>query len=194
VKPCSKNQQGALIGLFQKGGESMTQTSIQTILETLTNTRDKVVKEVASLHDTQLNAKPKREKWSIAQNLHHLHLVEQAVTSAITYALHKTERVQVTLKPVQATLNRAYKREAPEQMKPTDTIMKQDEIQDLLQTSRRELLHVIHSVTDERDLFEKAAKHPVFGEINVQQWLEFLDYHEKRHLAQIQEAKRALHS
>ncbi len=44
------------------------------------------------LNDTEVNVKPRRDKWSIIQILHHLHLVEQSVTSALAYALQKNER------------------------------------------------------------------------------------------------------
>lgn len=169
-----------------------TNASVKTILKALSSTRETIIQELDGLSDTQLNEKPRREKWSIVQNLHHLHLVEQAVTSGITYALHKSERKDVALKPVHLTADRTHKREVLDQMKPTETIMKREQICTLLQSSRDKLFHMLHSVTDEQDLFEKSLQHPVFGELSLYQWLEFLDLHEQRHLEQIQEAKRAL--
>jgi hypothetical protein len=182
--------------MFCKGGRNMVNqkenASLATILEALSSTREEISQELDGLTDTQLNTKPKREKWSIVQNLHHLHLVEQAVTSSVTYALHKGETKDVPLKPVHVTTDRTHKREAPEQMKPTETIMKREQISGMLQSSRDKLLHTLHSIVDKQQLFEKVLQHPVFGELNLYQWLEFLDLHEQRHLEQIREAKRAL--
>ena len=57
----------------------------------------------------------------------------------------------------------------------------------MLEHSRQELLHALHSVIDEKDLFENGLKHPVFNDLNLYQWVQFLDLHEQRHLTQLKE-------
>ncbi|MEC2537153.1 DinB family protein, partial [Bacillus cereus] len=95
-------------------------------------------------------------------------------------------------KDLQLTLDRTHKREAPQQMQPTETLMKKQQGIQLLEHSRQELLHALHSVIDEKDLFENGLKHPVFNDLNLYQWVQFLDLHEQRHLTQLKEAKHAI--
>ena len=45
---------------------------------------------------------------------------------------------------------------------------------------------------NEKELFEKSLKHPIYGELNLYQWVQFLDLHEQRHLTQLKEAKHAI--
>ncbi|MCP8968524.1 DinB family protein [Ectobacillus ponti] len=171
-----------------------TTAGLAAVLQSLEHTREKLLQEVQGLSDVQLNSKPKREKWSIMQNLHHLHLIEQAVAASVDDALRHSEREQLYAKPVERTLDRTYKVEAPEQVRPTETILKEEQIRQMLAHSRGELLKVLQQVTDEMEVLEKSSRHPIFGKLSLQQWLEFLNHHEQRHIAQIQEAKRALHS
>ncbi|MFX3623007.1 MAG: DinB family protein [Ectobacillus sp.] len=165
---------------------------MEALFTALATTRDMLWKEIEGLNDTQLNAKPKREKWSIVQNLHHLDLVEQSVISAIVNGLKKEECKEVPIKPVHLALDRTHKAETPEQMRPTETLMKEEQIRNLLQNSRTKLLEVLGS-TNKQELTEKYSNHPMFGELSLYQWVEFLNFHEQRHLEQIREAKQALH-
>ncbi|MFC9707189.1 DinB family protein [Paenibacillus sp. NPDC056933] len=41
-------------------------------------------------------------------------------------------------------------------------------------------------------LRSKSFPHPVFGEMDLAQWIDFASYHEERHLAQIQHIKQRL--
>ncbi|MGI2747807.1 DinB family protein [Bacillus cytotoxicus] len=166
--------------------------SLETLLQSLQATRHALLSEVEMLNDTDVNIKPRRDKWSIIQIMHHLHLVEQSVTSALVYALQKREGKFVPLKDLQLMLDRTYKREAPQQMQPTETLMKKQQGIQLLEHSRQELLHTLHSIIDEKELYQNSLKHPVFQELSLYQWIQFLDLHEQRHLTQLKEAKHAI--
>ncbi|MBE7102922.1 DinB family protein [Bacillus cereus] len=172
--------------------QSNMDVSLETLVHSLQSTRSTLLSEIEMLNDTEVNVKPRRDKWSIIQILHHLHLVEQSVTSALVYALQKKERKLAPFKDLQLTLDRTHKREAPQQMKPTETLMKKLQGIQLLEHSRQELLHVLHSVIDEKELFENGLKHPIFNDLNLYQWVQFLDLHEQRHLTQLKEAKHAI--
>lgn len=172
--------------------QSNMNVSLETLLQSLQSTRNTLLSEIEMLNDTEVNVKPRRDKWSIIQILHHLHLVEQSVTASLVYALQKKDRKVVPLKDLQLTLDRTHKREAPQQMQPTETLMKKQQGIQLLEHSRAELLHTLHSIIDEKELFENSLKHPVFHELNLYQWIQFLDLHEQRHLTQLKEAKYAI--
>ncbi|PGZ95949.1 Putrescine importer [Bacillus pseudomycoides] len=172
--------------------QSYANMNMETLLRGMSSTRRMILSEIEMLTDTEINTKPRRDKWSIMQVLHHLHLVEQSVTSAIVYALHKNERKVVPLQDLQAILDRTRKRAASQQMQPTETLMKKAQMIQLLQSSREKLLNVLHSIVNEKELFERSLKHPVFDELNLYQWVQFLDLHEQRHLTQLKEAKHSI--
>lgn len=172
--------------------QSNMNVSLENLLQSLHATRSTLLSEIEMLNDTEINVKPRRDKWSMMQILHHLHLVEQFVTSSLVYALHKKEKKVVPLKDLQSVLNRTYKKEASQQVQPTETLMKKQQGIQLLEHSRAELLHALQSVTDEKELLENSLKHPVFQELNLYQWVQFLDLHEQRHLTQLKEAKHAI--
>ncbi len=128
------------------------------LLQSLQATRHALLSEVETLNDTDVNIRPRRDKWSIIQIMHHLHLVEQSITSALVYALQKREGKFVPFKDLQLTLDRTYKREAPQQMQPTETLMKKQHGIQLLEHSRQELLHTLHSIIDEKRTMPKFIK------------------------------------
>jgi hypothetical protein len=59
----------------------------------------------------------------------------------------------------------------------------------LLTKSRENLLNVLRSIDDKSILSKKAAKHPAFGELSLEQWIELLYIHEQRHIEQIKDIK-----
>ncbi|WP_416825558.1 DinB family protein [Ectobacillus polymachus] len=168
----------------------MKTESLSHILNELKTTRAAILREIEKLPDTQLNAKPKREMWSMIQILHHLHLVEQSVTSNITYSLQNCEPQDVPRKMIPVTLDHIH---IPDQFMPTETIMKRDQMIELLKASRARLLKVLGEIEDERELWRKSSSHPMLGELGLGQWLQFYERYERQYLYEIQEAKRALH-
>ena len=55
--------------------------------DNLYETRNSLIKEIASLSYAQFNNRPSPNKWSIAQVCHHLVLVEKASIKAIAWGL-----------------------------------------------------------------------------------------------------------
>lgn len=56
-----------------------------------------------------------------------------------------------------------------------------------LDVVREQLTAVIASLKEED--FERVLPHPLFQELTVRQWIEFIGHHDKRHLSQIKEIK-----
>ncbi|WP_373464670.1 DinB family protein [Bacillus sp. V2I10] len=67
-------------------------------------------------------------------------------------------------------------------------IIRKKELLSKLEESRRELINFAETAPVQA-LNEKAMKHPHLGELSLKQWVEFIGYHEKRHLLQIAEVK-----
>jgi Protein of unknown function (DUF1569) len=56
-----------------------------------------------------------------------------------------------------------------------------------LHSSREELETLLASIKSTTDFTIHGFEHPFFGMLSIQQWIDTLSLHERRHLAQIQE-------
>lgn len=155
----------------------------------LIETRNRLVNETTSLSYDKFNNKPDSNKWSVAQVCHHLVLTERSFTKAIAWGLNNINRNKIERKNINLILDRTKKIEAPEMVKPNSEPIEVEQIIDLLHDSRNKLLAILNTVKDKSILAEKSAKHPIFGELPLDQWIELLYLHEQRHIEQIREIK-----
>ena len=138
---------------------------------------------------------PGPDRWSVAQVLHHLTLIENRVaplvnklvagaragglgpeleTSSILNARH-AERIA----------DRSFRVPAPEEIRPPSDVDAASALAALDQS--REALKAAVTAGDGLALSEIRYPHPVLGEINLYQWILFVGSHEVRHTAQIRE-------
>jgi DinB superfamily len=160
--------------------------------DNLYETRNNLVKEIASLSYTQFNGRLGMNIWSIAQVCHHLVLVEQATIKAIAWGLKKVDNTQTERKNVHLILDRTKKFKAPEIVEPDVEPFEVQSIIDLLNDSRKKLLTFLSTIEDKSILAEKSFKHPALGELPLDQWIEQIYLHEQRHAEQIKEIKLLL--
>lgn len=160
--------------------------------DNLYETRNNLVKEITLLSDAQFNSKPDMTKWSIAQVCHHLVLVEEASIKAIARGLKEIDSTQKERKKVHLILDRTKKIKAPKIVEPDVEPFKVQQIIDLLNDSRKKLMTFLSTIEDKSILAEKSVKHPAFGELPLDQWIEQLYLHEQRHIEQIKEIKLLL--
>ncbi|HET7579667.1 MAG TPA: DinB family protein [Bacillales bacterium] len=150
--------------------------------------RKKVLAAVEGLTDEQMNVQVEQGRWTVAQVLEHLYLMERGVTGLIQQALADPKSVPASRKkPIENTVDRSYKVEAPGPFQPSDDFLSREKMLDKLQGSRDQLLAVVGSIDDQAVLTQKSFKHPVFGSMDLEQWIEFIGFHELRHLQQIEE-------
>ena len=160
--------------------------------DNLYETRNNLVKEITSLSYTQFNGRLGMNMWSIAQVCHHLVLVEQATIKAIAWGLKKVDNTQTERKNVQLVLDRTKKFKALEIVEPDIEPFEVQSIIDLLNDSRKKLLTFLSTIEDKSILTERSVKHPAFGELPLDQWIEHIYLHEQRHIEQIKEIKLLL--
>ncbi|CEH28755.1 PadR family transcriptional regulator [Aneurinibacillus migulanus] len=160
--------------------------------DNLYETRNNLVKEITLLSDAQFNSKPDMNKWSIAQVCHHLVLVEEASIKAITWGLKEIDSTQKERKKVHLILDRTKKINAPKIVEPDVEPFEVQQIIDLLNDSRKKLITFLSTIEDKSILAEKSVKHPAFGELPLDQWIEQIYLHEQRHIEQIKEIKLLL--
>ncbi|MFD2444809.1 DinB family protein [Bacillus sp. CGMCC 1.16607] len=153
----------------------------------LIETRNRLIDEIFTLSNDEFNRNPDLYTWSIAQVCHHLLLVEKAFTYAIEMGLKKGQKAEQ--KNLNAIADRTMKLKAPEIVIPDTKLFEVQQMIDLLNDSRNSFMAVLHSIEDESILTERSAKHPLFDDLPLNQWVELLYLHEDRHIEQIKEIK-----
>ncbi|WP_339289446.1 DinB family protein [Ureibacillus sp. FSL K6-0786] len=160
-------------------------------MEKIQKTREKLLQSVRSLSNEQLNAVPEEGKWSIAQVLEHLYLMEMNTVDGILETLSKDEYNPTEEKPLYHILDRTVKRVAPDDLTPSEKFQTLEELIQKLEKSREALWQSIEGVSEE-DLEQKSFIHRRYGLLSIRQWVSLIGYHEERHLQQIEEIKGTL--
>ncbi|MEH7417965.1 DinB family protein [Neobacillus drentensis] len=160
-------------------------------MEEINLIREEVLRSVSGLSNEQLNTQVQEGRWSIMQVLHHLYLIEGAVTFAISDQLANGQTKSISEKPIHLAVNQSTKIKAPSTVEPENKFITLVEMKKKLSQSREALTKVVDTA-DPSLLTQRAYPHPVFGELSLKQWIPLIGLHEKRHLAQIEELKEEL--
>lgn len=151
--------------------------------------RNQLIEEISGLDNQVINHKPSADSWSIAEICHHLFLSEGVFTEAIVDGLKKKSYKHIIQKNIYlaSDLNKKFK--APKMVRPAKDPFKETDLLDKLFESRNHLLNVIFEQEDRSVFLRKKAKHPLFGDLSLDQWIELLSLHEQRHIEQIKNVK-----
>jgi hypothetical protein len=170
--------------------------------------------EVLTCLDTELNGlraaveavtparrseRPAPDRWSVAEVLEHLAMVENAVLKACGRQLAaareaglppetETSPILESLPPARVA-NRERAWIAPDRLMPKG--MDASDAWREVETARERLLEFIRS-SDGLALGQVSFPHPVLGTLNLYQWLLFAAGHHARHAAQIREIAQQL--
>ncbi|MCU1265279.1 MAG: DinB-like domain protein [Acidobacteria bacterium] len=167
----------------------------QEVIEYLDTTRSDLSSAVAGVSSDRRDERPAPERWSVAEVLEHLAIIEGRVTQLISGKLAAAKAAglgnETETSPVLDTIDRARildrsrRATAPDMVKPRS---EQDAAAAwlALQQNRAELRATVLA-NDGLALGEVTHEHPVLGMINLYQWLIFVGAHEARHTAQIRE-------
>ncbi|MDT0121533.1 DinB family protein [Paenibacillus sp. RRE4] len=153
--------------------------------------RGRIWEAISGLDEDHLNRKPSPEQWSIVQVLRHLNLMENVITKQARHALEKGQNVSIEKKPYEMSLDRSRSVEAPPHVQPPTEPEPLADIRSDLAASHQALEQFARE-HDVALLRSKSFPHPAFGEMDLEQWIDFTSYHEERHLAQIREIKQQL--
>jgi hypothetical protein len=135
--------------------------------------------------------KPGPDRWSVAEVLEHLSIVEARVVGMLGAMIPSAPTSDATAESSAATLDRSRLRNrgeriiAPDQIQPTGTVSA-EEAWTALERSRAQLLQLLDTAIG-RDLAQINRQHPVLGSLNGYQWIAAVGGHEERHAAQIVE-------
>jgi len=138
---------------------------------------------------------PGPDRWSVAQVLQHLTLIENRIAKLVgkRIAGARAEGLgpELETSPILNTrhaakiADRSFRVTAPEEIRPPSDVDAASAWTALEQS--RETLRAAVLSGDGLALSEVMHPHPVLGEINLYQWILFVGSHEVRHTAQVRE-------
>ena len=147
--------------------------------------------EIASQH---WNTKPEAEKWSGAEVVAHLILVERGVNDAAKRVTQKTPKSfkpwQKMHLPLWLVRVRILRRKSPVPLVPALLGHKENMLNELRATRTRTLDFL--EETQHRDLGAYRWKHPFLGSLTTYEWFEMIAAHQMRHGKQVKELARQL--
>jgi hypothetical protein len=174
---------------------------IDELLRHLDTQHERLRTAVARVPKSRRDEKPNPERWSVAEVIEHLSIVEGRIERVFSTKLaearasgqvgpeHETSPVVGTL-DMDRVLDRSRKIVAAEAAQPSGKLG-MDAAWERLENARKKLCESVRSA-DGLALCDVVHPHPVLGPINLYQWIAFVGGHEARHAAQIIELSELL--
>jgi hypothetical protein len=179
----------------------MNYNSVSEIFDDIDRTRGRLLQTVGSLSDEQQGFRPAPGKWSAAELCEHLAIVEGNVAGLVGRLLGKAEEsgqtraAEAPFAPVSieefVERSRTEKYNAPESIRPAGAVLT-DSLASLRRS--RAALHDLRQRIEQVDGTHVRFPHPIWGPLNIYQWLAFVGAHEARHLAQIDAFKETMNA
>jgi DinB superfamily len=169
----------------------MIYNNLDEIFSALATTRRHIYEQVESLSDEQATARQTPDCWSVAEIIEHLSMSEARILALVSKLLGQEAAVAAnagssgTSISIQMMTDRATERfTAPAFLEPTGNLPLSISLAKLRE-SRAALLG-LRSRIEATDYSHVTYPHPVFGPLNLYQWLAAAEFHECKHLDQIQ--------
>jgi uncharacterized damage-inducible protein DinB len=138
--------------------------------------------------------RPSEGKWSAAELVAHLTMVERAVVAkADRVAQHPPKRVSLLKRihiPMALVESRWIRRKSPVPVQPEMLGDKEVMLAELRNVRERSLAFL--EETRNRNLAEYCWAHPALGTLNIYEWMRFIASHEVRHTKQMREIVASL--
>ena len=181
----------------------MSYNSVAEIYESIDESRGRLLASVEGLGEGQESFRPGPDRWSIAEIIEHLSLVEGQIARLFHVMLSKAEaggavRAEAeAAAPFAAPVSiehfvealRERKLQSPDGARPGGSSSLADSV-----ARHRESRAALHSLRPRLERIDGAAlvyPHPAAGPLNAYQWLLFVGSHEDRHLLQIEALKQS---
>jgi hypothetical protein len=173
-------------------GQDITNMEREQGLKYLTETRAGVVEAVTGLSEAQFNFKPAPDRWSVAECLEHISIVEATVLNGVRARLEKApapaagrDYQQVDLTILKMVPDRSTKVKAPPQLEPAGKATPAEILARFL-ASREQTMNWLKT---DSDLRGHVVDHPVLGPLDGYEWILAAAGHSERHTKQILEVK-----
>jgi len=170
----------------------MTPAEREHVLNCLSESRDNILRSTRGLSREQLHFKPGPDRWSVAECLEHLIMVEnrrigEGMAAALKQPLDGSKLSAYQGRDeelVRLIENRAERAQAPEPVRPAGRLPDDRLLQEFEAVRKRTSDFV---ATADADLRKHFSPHPRFGDLDCYQWLLLIAAHSARHRAQIEE-------
>ena len=170
----------------------MSTQTVAEIYEANDRIREKFIQTLAGLNETQISALPDGEKWTVAQIVEHVSLVEDGM-SRICNKLLSHAKAEGQLSDGIVKVSEAFgaksveiaavKLEAPERVHPSQGRSIAESLAAMEES--RGKLNELRPLFEEYDCNTGKFPHPFLGDLSAGEWLILLGGHKGRHLKQI---------
>ena len=157
------------------------------VLQHLDRERDSLIAATVGLSKAQANFKPAPDRWSVAEIIEHLAIVEDLVIGRISQLLESSTTVQPQKVEDSDTVliakvrDRSRKFQAPDPIQPAGAPL--SDSLERLAANRAKLVDLLNSAPS--DFRQRSMPHPVLGPLDAHQWLIAVAGHCGRHTQQI---------
>ena len=175
-----------------------TPSPIANIKATLATDRAALRSAMERVPAAMRQQKPAPDRWSVAEVLEHLGLVEGRVVMFLGPLIQGAPVLDAPAHASATPIDRSFLRDrsnkiqAPPPIQPTGSLSA-EAAWTTLQDTRVKLLAMLETAESERrDLAQVTRPHPVLGPLDGYQWMATVGGHEERHTLQILEIAEAL--
>lgn len=160
----------------------------ERVLADLDQTREEYRRIAQALSHSQLHYKPAVDRWSVAEALEHIIVVETRVLAGLDKALRQPPSTSKSAVDdghlVSMAAQRTAKLKSPDLVTPNGR-WPDDRLLEEFEAIRKRSTEFARSANAE--LRQHSFPHPFFGELDCYQWLLLIPAHCQRHLAQAKE-------
>lgn len=170
---------------------------MENLINTLDRTRAQTLTIIETIDEASFGKRPVPERWSVAEVIHHLTIVDNTIIGGIKQKLEEPpQRLSLARRLTQPPLwllvtNRFVRVKAPARAEPLNPPATKQETLDNFRRKREELKTLAREAGRAR-LNEIVLPHPFLGDYSGTQFVRFAGYHEQRHLKQIREIVKEL--
>jgi len=168
--------------------------SLSDIAENLNRAQSQLLSAADAVPVDQWKTRPAIDRWSAGELVAHLSAIERAILGRADRLLQKPPKSVPFYKrfhvPMALVESRVIRRKAPEALEPQIISEKEEMLAELRGVRERTLAFI--EETRGRDLSRYNMAHPLLGNLNAYDWLQFIASHEIRHTKQMREIAASL--
>ncbi len=166
----------------------MTPGERERAINALHESRERLLAAVQRLSSSQLAYKPAADRWSVAECIEHIILVESSILRAIEKTVQESGDLPKNALEDDALLakvaDRSKRSKGPERLMPTGR-WSDDGLFGEFEAARKRTADF--AATTGASLRQSGFPHPAFGPLDCYQWLLLIAAHGERHRAQAEE-------
>lgn len=174
------------------GAQDVTQPQKDKALQYLASTRQGLLDSVKDLSEAQWKFKPAPDRWSVAEVVEHLALLEDLFVNDLSGQLTNAPAGKPDADPSKLDAmilakvpDRSTKAHAPDVLVPTGRWTPRESLERFLDDRRKTAAFL----TSTRNLRGHVLSHPALGPLDAYEWVLAIAAHTERHTKQILEVK-----